>query len=72
MDIYDPVASSLEVQQNLNIKLTNLNNLGKYDSILRLVTHDEFSDFDYDKYKKNNGIIFDLKGDLSGYENFSL
>ena len=72
VDIYDPVASSLEVQQNLNIKLTNLNNLGKYDSILRLVTHDEFSDFDYDKYKKNNGIIFDLKGDLSGYENFSL
>ena len=72
VEVYDPVASNLEVAEQLKINLVSYNDLQKYDSILRLVPHDKFENFNYGKYMKNNGIIFDLKGDLDINEKISL
>ncbi len=67
IDVYDPVADSKEVKKVLGINITSTKNFKKkYDVILRLVGHKQFSNFNYESYTKNNSIIFDLKGSLKG------
>ena len=41
--------------------------LGKtYDAILKLVSHNEFEDFEYKNHKNRSSVIFDLKGTWKG------
>jgi len=35
-----------------------------YDAIVVAVAHNEFLSFDYQKYKRNNAVIFDTKACL--------
>jgi UDP-N-acetyl-D-galactosamine dehydrogenase len=65
VDIYDPWASSKEVKQEYNLDIINeLTDLILYDAIIVAVSHREFLNFDYEKIKRNNGVIFDTKAFL--------
>jgi UDP-N-acetyl-D-galactosamine dehydrogenase len=65
--VFDPWASPLEVNQVYGIKIEN--NLSeikqKFDSIILAVAHNNFCDFDWKKFTKNNHIIYDVKHCLS-------
>ena len=62
VDIYDPWADVNEVQHEYGIKI--LNNLPnkKYDAIILAVTHNEFLKINLKDFKKENSIIYDVKG----------
>lgn len=63
VDIYDPWADKEEVKHEYGIKLNDSLN-SKYDCILLAVSHDEFISLDYDTYKQENAVIYDIKSFL--------
>lgn len=65
VDVYDPWADVEEVEGEYGLKI--LNKIDKsvvYDAIVVAVAHNEFLEFDYEKVKRNNGVIFDSKACL--------
>ncbi|RYE53593.1 MAG: nucleotide sugar dehydrogenase, partial [Sphingobacteriales bacterium] len=65
VDIYDPWADVKEVQHEYEITILNeLDESVVYDAVVVAVAHDEFLKFDYNKIKRNNGVIFDTKACL--------
>lgn len=63
VDIYDPWASKEEVKYEYNIEtITDLNT--KYDAIIHVVSHNEFEGLEFEKFKKENSILYDVKGNL--------
>ncbi|WP_118195554.1 nucleotide sugar dehydrogenase [Albibacterium indicum] len=65
VDIYDPWADAEEVKHEYGVDI--LNKLDKntvYDAVVVAVAHNEFLKFDYQKIKRNNGVIFDTKACL--------
>jgi len=63
IDLYDPVADYEAVEEEYGIKM--IETLTKtYDAIIVAVAHEEFKSIDYKALKKNNGIIYDVKGFL--------
>ncbi|MCW3464660.1 nucleotide sugar dehydrogenase [Chitinophaga nivalis] len=65
VDIYDPWADPHEVKEEYGVDIINsLDKGGVYDAIVVAVAHNEFLNFDYQKYKRNNGVIFDTKACL--------
>lgn len=66
VDIYDPWADIEEVKNEYGVKISNkLKDMDVYDAVIVAVSHDEFIDFDYNKIKRNNSVIFDAKGSLN-------
>jgi len=62
VDIYDPWADVNEVKHEYGVDILNkLDNDVVYDAIIIAVAHNEFLKFDYQKIKRNNGVIFDTK-----------
>jgi UDP-N-acetyl-D-glucosamine/UDP-N-acetyl-D-galactosamine dehydrogenase len=62
VDIYDPWASYEEVKHEYNVEIISaLNEDKKYQAILLAVSHDEFKEFDFEKYYKAGAVIFDAK-----------
>ncbi|MDR6569860.1 UDP-N-acetyl-D-galactosamine dehydrogenase [Chitinophaga ginsengisegetis] len=62
VDIYDPWADPAEVEEEYGVKILNAIDKGAvYDAIIVAVAHKEFLTFDYLKYRRNNGVIFDTK-----------
>lgn len=62
VDIYDPWADVNEVKHEYGVDILNqLDNGVVYDAIIIAVAHNEFLKFDYQKIKRNNGVIFDTK-----------
>jgi UDP-N-acetyl-D-galactosamine dehydrogenase len=60
--VYDPWADPKEVEHEYGLKIvTKLKDDEIYDGIIIAVAHKEFLNFDYKKYKRNNGVIFDTK-----------
>jgi UDP-N-acetyl-D-glucosamine/UDP-N-acetyl-D-galactosamine dehydrogenase len=60
--IYDPWADPKEVKHEYGLDIvTKLKDDEIYDGIIIAVAHKEFLSFDYKKYKRNNGVIFDTK-----------
>lgn len=60
--IYDPWADPEEVKHEYGLDIvTSLNENEIYDGIIIAVAHKEFLTFDFKKYKRNNGVIFDTK-----------
>jgi UDP-N-acetyl-D-galactosamine dehydrogenase len=60
--IYDPWADPKEVKHEYGLDIvTKLKEDAIYDGIIIAVSHKEFLEFDYKKYKRNNGVIFDTK-----------
>ena len=60
VDVYDPVASKLEVKAKLNINLVENYN-DKYTLIILAVSHKEFKLINFKKLKKEGAIIYDVK-----------
>ena len=65
VDIYDPWADAEEVKHEYDVDIVNeLDQSTVYDAVVVAVAHNEFLKFDYQKIKRNNGVIFDTKACL--------
>lgn len=66
--VYDPWANPEEVSQEYNIKsLKTLPLQAKFDAIVLCVAHNLFLNLDLDSLKKENAVIYDVKGVLKKY-----
>lgn len=62
VDIYDPWAIADEVRHEYGVEILNeLDKNKKYEAVLLAVAHDEFINFDFEKYKSQGAVIFDAK-----------
>jgi len=65
VDIYDPWASSNEVQHEYSIAIAkNLDNSVNYGAVILAVAHNEFIEVDFQSFKNKGAIIYDVKGIL--------
>ena len=65
VDIYDPWADAAEVKREYELDILNaVDGRAVYDAIVVAVAHGEFLTFDYNKVKRDNGVIFDTKACL--------
>jgi len=65
VDIHDPLADAEEVKSQYGIELINEFDFEKeYAAIIFAVAHNELMAFDFEKYHKNNTVIFDVKAIL--------
>jgi UDP-N-acetyl-D-glucosamine/UDP-N-acetyl-D-galactosamine dehydrogenase len=65
VDIFDPWADAEEVKHEYNVDILNkLDGVTVYDAVIVAVAHNEFLKIDYQKIKRNNGVIFDTKACL--------
>ncbi|GEM54403.1 UDP-N-acetyl-D-galactosamine dehydrogenase [Flavobacterium branchiophilum NBRC 15030 = ATCC 35035] len=62
--IHDPWANPDEVKHEYNLETTKDLPNEKFDAIILGVSHKEFADIDYNSLKKDNAILFDVKGIL--------
>lgn len=61
---YDPWANPAEVKHEYGIESTTDLPNKQFDAIVLGVAHNEFLEVDLDKFKKDNSIIYDVKGVL--------
>lgn len=65
IDVYDPHALQDEVQHEYGLTITGpevLNKLDQYAAIIIAVGHSEFKELSWTKLKRDNKVIFDVKG----------
>ncbi len=63
VDIYDPWASPEVVHHEYGKDLISAIDPNKqYGAIIACVSHNEFLDFDFEKYRAQGAVIFDVKG----------
>lgn len=66
VSIYDPWAAPAEVMHEYGLKvLTKLPNQ-QFDAIVHAVAHKEFNAIDFHKLRKENSVLYDVKGVLAG------
>lgn len=66
VDVYDPWADFDEVKNEYHIEMTSdLEN--DYDVIVHVVAHSEYEELDFKAIKKENGVVYDVKGSLPKY-----
>ena len=63
--IYDPWANPEEVKHEYGLDTVSELPKDQYDAVVLAVSHKEFGFLDFDKLKKENGIVFDVKGVLN-------
>lgn len=63
VDIYDPLATAHEVQEEYGLKLVESPNK-KYHAIILAVNHDEFKKLDWKALHNGKTIVYDVKGTL--------
>lgn len=64
INVYDPWADFKEVEDEYGIEIVSNSGRG-YDVIVHVVAHKEFEDLDFKTIKKDNGVIYDVKGTLN-------
>ena len=64
--IYDPWANPTEVQHEYKLKTTNILPAQKFDAIVLGVAHKVFLNLDLQSHLNKKGVIYDVKGVLSG------
>ena len=64
VDIYDPWASSPEVQHEYGLELINTPAPKAYDAIVLGVAHNEFKNLQLEAYTKPTAVVYDVKGVL--------
>jgi UDP-N-acetyl-D-galactosamine dehydrogenase len=64
IDVVDPWANSLEVEEEYKISTFKELPNKKYDSIVLAVAHSEFSNIEISKYSNPVSVIYDVKGIL--------
>jgi UDP-N-acetyl-D-galactosamine dehydrogenase len=68
VDIYDPWASSEEVQHEYNFTLIETPNHEAYDAVVLGVAHQEFKTLDLNRFKATIAVVYDVKGVLNTAE----
>ena len=68
VDVYDPWASAEEVKVIYGIDTISSLETKKYDAIVHTVAHNEFSELKLKTLKKNQAVIYDVKGSLDSKE----
>lgn len=62
VDVYDPWATAEEVKEEFGIRIQNELDANKnYAAIILAVAHDQFKDFDFEKYYTDGAVVFDAK-----------
>ena len=62
-DVYDPLVNKEEVKKELGINVITAEEIDKhYAAVIIAVAHAAFLEMDFMPYKKNNAVIFDIKG----------
>jgi UDP-N-acetyl-D-galactosamine dehydrogenase len=61
VDIYDPWADKDDVMHEYGVPISNSYNENDYQSVIVAVSHNEFLEIDFEKFKNNNVVIFDTK-----------
>lgn len=59
---YDPWANPKEVKEEYNITSINKIPSNNFDAIVLAVAHDDFQNIDLNRFKKENTVIYDVKG----------
>lgn len=66
IDVFDPWANKEEVKDEYNIDaIKEIDKEKKYEAIIITVSHSEFIDFNFKKYKSEGTVIFDTKAFIS-------
>lgn len=65
VSIYDPWANPAEVKHEYNLTMSNQLNDERFDAIILGVAHKEFLSLDFASLKKEQSIVYDVKGILS-------
>ncbi len=63
VEVYDPWADAAEVKHEYRLALVEKPS-GKYDAVVLAVAHKEFATLDIDTLKKENSVVYDIKGVL--------
>ena len=63
--IYDPWANEEEVMHEYSLKSTRSLPTQKFDAILLAVSHNEFKEIDFSKFKNDKSVVYDVKNILS-------
>ena len=65
VDVYDPWADAAEVKHEYGVNLiSSLDGQPPYDAIVCAVAHNEFKELDLKRLKKDNAVVFDIKGSV--------
>lgn len=62
--VYDPWATPKEVKKEYNLEITGELPKEKFDGIILGVAHKQFVNLDFKSLKRENGIVYDVKGVL--------
>jgi UDP-N-acetyl-D-galactosamine dehydrogenase len=62
--VYDPWASAAEVEHEYNMPLTAAIKDQRYDAVILTVAHKEFLDLNLNDLRKENAVVYDVKGIL--------
>lgn len=63
--IYDPWVNTAEVQHEYNLETVTSLPENKYDALVLGVAHKEFLDVDLSQLRKDNSVLYDVKGVLN-------
>lgn len=63
--IYDPWANPEEVKHEYGLNMNKELTSEKYEAIVLGVAHDEFLKMNFEKLKKDNAVVYDVKGILN-------
>lgn len=64
VEIYDPWANDAEVKHEYNMHVANNLPNKKYDAVVLGVAHKEFASIDLNTLRKENAVLYDVKGIL--------
>ena len=64
VNVFDPIADKEEVKSEYGINLIEKEKIysDNYEGVVLAVSHNEFKSFDFSFFKKNDSIIYDIKG----------
>ena len=62
IDVFDPWASSKELQHEYGIEVSSEVPNKKYDAVILTVAHNEFRALDLEAIRKENSVLYDVKG----------
>jgi len=62
--IYDPWASSEEVEHEYGMSVVNELPKSKFDAVVLSVAHNEFKEITFSDVLNENGVLYDVKGIL--------
>lgn len=63
--VCDPLADSIEVERQYNIKSENVLPNKKFDALVLTVAHKKFSEIDYSLLRKESSVVYDVKNVLT-------